>query len=254
MTPPAPDAPIVGLLLAAGAGTRMGRPKALVADPETGEPWLRRAVRTLQSGGCAQLVVVLGAEAQRAAALLGPQPQPSTPAAPWPAEPGGTTAAPASAAPGSGPTTLADQSDDAAGPAGHVHVVVAEDWATGQAASLRAGIRAAQGLGAAAVVVTLVDLPSLDPRAVARLLGAAAPTDPDTAPRPESAGPATLRQAAYDGRPGHPVVIGAAHFDALLAGLSGDTGARPYLRAHGVELVDCTDLGGGDDVDTLRAG
>ncbi len=246
MIPPAPDEPVVGLLLAAGAGTRMGMPKALVVDEETGEPWLRRAVRTLQSGGCAQLVVVLGAEAQRAAALLGPQPQPSTPAAPWPAETGGTTASSDSAAPG--PTSPAEQSDDAAGPTGHVHVVVAEDWATGQAASLRAGIHAAQGLGAAAVLVTLVDLPHLAPRAVARLLGAATRTGPDVA------GPAALRQAAYDGRPGHPVVVGAAHFDALLAGLSGDTGARPYLRAHGVELVDCTDLGGGDDVDTLRAG
>ena len=40
-----------GLLLAAGAGSRMGRPKALVRD-EAGEPWLVRGVRALRDGGC----------------------------------------------------------------------------------------------------------------------------------------------------------------------------------------------------------
>ncbi|HEY7717153.1 MAG TPA: NTP transferase domain-containing protein [Pedococcus sp.] len=59
----------VGLLLAAGAGTRMGRPKALVAGDD-GEPWLRRAARALHDGGCAEVAVVVGAEAGRAADLL----------------------------------------------------------------------------------------------------------------------------------------------------------------------------------------
>ena len=43
----------LGLLLAAGAGTRMGRPKALVDD------WLVRSVETLAD--CDRVVVVLGA-------------------------------------------------------------------------------------------------------------------------------------------------------------------------------------------------
>lgn len=62
-------APAVGVLLAAGAGRRMGRPKALVRDPD-GTSWLLRAVRTLSEGGCSPVVVVLGAQADQAARLL----------------------------------------------------------------------------------------------------------------------------------------------------------------------------------------
>lgn len=58
-----------GLVLAAGAGNRMGMPKALVRA-EDGEPWLVRAVRTLADGGCAQVEVVLGAAAESALPLL----------------------------------------------------------------------------------------------------------------------------------------------------------------------------------------
>ena len=52
-----------GLLLAAGAGSRMGRPKALVRGDD-GEPWMVRSVRALTDGGCAQVTVVLGASAE----------------------------------------------------------------------------------------------------------------------------------------------------------------------------------------------
>ncbi|MDT9594202.1 NTP transferase domain-containing protein [Nocardioides zeae] len=51
-------------MLAAGAGRRMGRPKALVDD------WLERSVRVLLDGGCDDVTVVLGARAQDAVALL----------------------------------------------------------------------------------------------------------------------------------------------------------------------------------------
>jgi nicotine blue oxidoreductase len=46
----------------------MGRPKALVELD--GEPLVRRALRVLADGGCAPLVVVLGAEADAVRALL----------------------------------------------------------------------------------------------------------------------------------------------------------------------------------------
>ncbi|MEI5671805.1 MULTISPECIES: nucleotidyltransferase family protein [unclassified Nocardioides] len=62
-----------GLLLAAGAGTRMGRPKALVVDTSddgAGEPWLARSVDVLHAGGCAEVTVVLGAVVDEAVALL----------------------------------------------------------------------------------------------------------------------------------------------------------------------------------------
>lgn len=56
----------VGVLLAAGAGSRYGSPKALAHDGA----WLRAAVAALRDGGCAQVVVVLGASAERAQALV----------------------------------------------------------------------------------------------------------------------------------------------------------------------------------------
>ena len=56
-----------GLLLAAGAGTRFGAPKALARDAD-GTSWLLRSVAALRP--CAEVVVVLGAEAEAAAALL----------------------------------------------------------------------------------------------------------------------------------------------------------------------------------------
>lgn len=49
-----------GLVLAAGAGRRMGMPKALKRDPD-GTSWLARAVSVLDEGGCAATTVVLGA-------------------------------------------------------------------------------------------------------------------------------------------------------------------------------------------------
>lgn len=60
---------ISGLLLAAGAGSRMGRPKALVHDPD-GTSWLRRSIDVLHAGGCTDVLVVLGARADEARALL----------------------------------------------------------------------------------------------------------------------------------------------------------------------------------------
>ncbi|QRY39747.1 nucleotidyltransferase family protein [Microbacterium hominis] len=57
---------VCAIVLAAGAGTRFGGPKALARDA-AGEPWLARAVRTLRSAGCDPVLVVLGAAADDAA-------------------------------------------------------------------------------------------------------------------------------------------------------------------------------------------
>lgn len=114
--------------------------------------------------------------------------------------------------------------------------LVVRDHATGMSVSLRAGLTALSATSADVVVVTLVDLPEQVPGAVARVLGA----------RPDVA---MLRRATFDGRVGHPVVIGRDHWGPLLEHLSGDSGARTYLAAHGVAGIDCSDLGGGHDVD-----
>ena len=182
-----------GLVLAAGAGRRMGMPKALVRDAD-GEPWLVRTVRALADGGCARVTVVLGAGAEEALPLL---------------EGTGATA------------------------------IVAADWDRGMSASLRAGLAALDGTDADAVVVSLVDLPDVGADVVRRLVD----------PRPTTA---TLRRAGYDGRVGHPAVIGRDHWAGIAETASGDRGAGPYLREHGAELVECGDLATGRDVDTAE--
>jgi CTP:molybdopterin cytidylyltransferase MocA len=64
---------VIGLLLAAGSGSRMGLAKALVRD-ETGTPWVVGQSRVLRDGGCARVIVVLGAEYQAAAHALADEP------------------------------------------------------------------------------------------------------------------------------------------------------------------------------------
>ncbi|WP_026180951.1 nucleotidyltransferase family protein [Demetria terragena] len=61
--------PVAALLLAAGSGTRMGRPKALVRTPD-GTPWVQRSVEALKTGGCDPVLVAVGAEADTVTALL----------------------------------------------------------------------------------------------------------------------------------------------------------------------------------------
>jgi CTP:molybdopterin cytidylyltransferase MocA len=119
-----------------------------------------------------------------------------------------------------------------------VEVVEAPDWADGMGASLRTGLAALAAHDVDAVVVHLVDLPGVPPSAVARLLGA-------------GTGPTVLARAAYGGRPGHPVLIGRAHWAGVRAAAVGDAGARGYLRGRtDVRLVECGDLADPADVDT----
>ena len=124
-----------------------------------------------------------------------------------------------------------------------VTVVTAEDWARGISASIAAGLEAAAESPAIdAVAIVPVDVPSLSPAMVARLIGAT-PVEPDA-----------LRRAVFAGRSGHPVVIGRNHWAPLAAHLGDqadpDAGARDYLVAHGVQELECSDLGSGDDVDS----
>ncbi len=62
---------MVGVLLAAGAGRRLGlgTSKALVTD-ERGRSWLDRSVAALRDGGVAEVYVVVGAEAAAVEAAI----------------------------------------------------------------------------------------------------------------------------------------------------------------------------------------
>jgi len=117
-----------------------------------------------------------------------------------------------------------------------VDVVVAADWAEGMGASLRAGL-ASLDAGVEAVLVSLVDLPDVSADVVSRVLDAEVDNG-------------VLRRAAYDGRPGHPVLLGRAHWPGVTASATGDRGARDYLAESAVTLVECGDLATGQDRDT----
>jgi CTP:molybdopterin cytidylyltransferase MocA len=61
-----------------------------------------------------------------------------------------------------------------------------------------------------------------------------------------------LARAYFGGRLGHPVVIARRHWPEVLALISEDRGAGAYLSTRrDVEIVDCADLAGGQDIDEL---
>jgi molybdenum cofactor cytidylyltransferase/nicotine blue oxidoreductase len=117
-----------------------------------------------------------------------------------------------------------------------VAVVVADDWQEGMGASLRAGLTALSGGDAHAALVTLVDLPDVGSDVVRRVVG-------------QGSDRAALVRATYDGRPGHPVLIGREHWAGVVATARGDEGARAYLGTHAPAGCECGDLATGRDLD-----
>ncbi|MGS2807119.1 nucleotidyltransferase family protein [Nocardia sp. MW-W600-9] len=186
--PPVPSA-CTGVVLAAGAGTRYGKPKALA---ENGA-WLRAAITALRDGGCAPVIVALGATGPDPAALELP--------------------------PGTEWRWVAD-------------------WATGLAATVRAGLRAAAEADTRYVAFLPVDTPDVGADVVARVLAAA---------RASESG---LARAVFSDTPGHPAVIENKHWDAISAVAVGDVGAGSYLGAsQDMVCVTCDDLATGNDRD-----
>jgi nicotine blue oxidoreductase len=190
------ETPVHGVLLAAGAGRRLGRgPKALLAGAD-GKPLVRKVAEVLRKGGCASVAVVLGAgaaEVQRATELAG------------------------------------------------CAVLVNEQWSEGMAGSFRLGVQSARP--EQAVLVALVDQPGVSPELVARLIYAGRP--------------GRITAAGYRGpdgklRRGHPVLFAPGLAARAAEQATGDAGARPFLSAHPelVDLVDCSDLSDGGDIDT----
>ncbi|MHA7299187.1 nicotine blue oxidoreductase [Pseudarthrobacter sp. MDT3-1] len=115
------------------------------------------------------------------------------------------------------------------------------DWATGMGSSFRAGVAAAAPEDH--VLIALVDQPGLTTETVARLLA--------------SHRPGRVTAAAYRGtdgklRRGHPLLLDSSLRAEAAETATGDAGARRFLQAHPelLDLVDCTDLSGGEDLDT----
>lgn len=176
---------VAGVLLAAGAGSRLGQPKATVEMG--GEPLAARGVALLRGGGAEPIVIVTGAVAVDLPGVL---------------------------------------------------IVHNPDWRTGMGSSLAAGLATVPD-DCGAAVVALVDQPLVGPGAVRRLIAA------------YRAG-AGVAVAAYGGVLRNPVLLAREHWPAVTALAVGDTGARPFIRAHPdlVTPVECGDTGSADDVDT----
>ncbi|AYF78768.1 nucleotidyltransferase family protein [Nocardia yunnanensis] len=221
-----------GILLAAGAGRRYGMPKVLAADGA----WLRAGVAALRGGGCERVVVVLGATGPAYRAGDGR----------W----------------------LVSQTSGIAIPEG-AQPVWAADWDAGVSASMRAGLAAAAvpaariaavrntsvrnvGAGnssienddagrartAGLVAIMPVDTPDVGPDVVARVIAAARASE------------SRLARAVFGGAPGHPVVLGRAHWAGVCASAAGNSGAGTYLRQRAdMVCVTCDDLATGIDRD-----
>ena len=113
--------------------------------------------------------------------------------------------------------------------------VVAEAWADGLSASLRAGLSA---VDADYAVLHTVDTPDIGADVVRRVVAAAV------------ASASGLARARYAAAPGHPVVIARRHWAPLLQQVRGDEGARSFLAGRDdVVAVDCADLATGRDID-----
>jgi molybdenum cofactor cytidylyltransferase len=115
-----------------------------------------------------------------------------------------------------------------------VDVVVNEDWAEGQSASLRRGVQALGDVDAA--VVTLGDMPFVTSTVIAGVLQ----FDP---------GRFDAVRATYHRRPGHPVLLGRPLL-ARVDELRGDVGFRDLLSGARVREFECGDLCDPVDVDT----
>jgi CTP:molybdopterin cytidylyltransferase MocA len=180
---------VAGILLAAGEGSRLGQPKALVELG--GHTLAERGVTLLRQGGADPVLIVTGAV----------------------------------------PLSMAT-----------AHTVYNPEWRTGMGSSLAAGLRALMadaGDDCGAAVIALADQPLVGATAVRRLIAAYQDG-------------ASVAVAAYDGKPRNPVLIAREHWDSVIELATGDTGARPFLRAHPelVTLVECGDTGSAYDVDT----
>lgn len=116
-----------------------------------------------------------------------------------------------------------------------VEVVRAPDWEEGMAASLRAGVAAADRAGFDAVLVHLADLPRVTPSVAEAVLAEPAPA-----------------RAVFAGEPGHPVLIGRELFGEVAA-LTGDAGLRDVLVAAHTTQVEAGHLADPTDVDTPEA-
>ena len=185
---------IRGIVLAAGASSRMGQAKAALPFGQTGETLVARVVRTLLRGGVPDVTVVAGAHID-AVLIAMPSHEP------------------------------------------RARVIEHVGWQQGQLSSLQAGLAAIDGPLLEAALVTLVDVPLVQPSTVAAVLAEWRRTR------------AALVRPADGDRHGHPVIFDRSVFaDLRAADLS--AGAKSVFAKHQVINVQVEDPGAFTDLDT----
>lgn len=120
----------------------------------------------------------------------------------------------------------------------NVEVVINRNYARGQTSSLQTGLKALETAELEAIVLCLVDHPAFQPATARQLVAAYL----------QSHAPVVI--PTFQERRGHPVLIGRALFEELLA-LGTDEGANLVIRKHrdATHLVDVDDPGILVDVD-----
>jgi CTP:molybdopterin cytidylyltransferase MocA len=120
---------------------------------------------------------------------------------------------------------------------GDAILVQNDAWKSGMGSSLRVGLEALGGTDAEAALVLLVDTPGVTSEAVKRVAAGAARD--------------SLATATYNGRRGHPVLLGRDHWSGVAILATGDVGARAYLsaRLEKLHLVPCEDISDDTDMD-----
>jgi len=122
---------------------------------------------------------------------------------------------------------------------GRLFIVSNPDFEEGMSSSVRAGMRALGQLDSKpdAAVIQLVDTPDISPDAIDKVARFSAPD--------------ALVVATYDGKIGHPTLIGRAHWEPIASSVKGDVGARQYFKGRSdLKRVPCDGLGSPADLDT----
>lgn len=185
---------IRGIVLAAGASSRMGQAKAALPLGQTGETLIARVVRTLLRGGVPDVTVVAGAHID-AVRIAMPSHEP------------------------------------------RARVIEHAGWQKGQLSSLHAGLAAIDGPLLEASLVTLVDVPLVQPSTVGAVIAEWRRTR------------AAIVRPADGDRHGHPVIFDRAVF-ADLREADPDAGAKSVFAKHRVLNVEIKDPGAYIDLDT----
>lgn len=194
---------IRGIVLAAGASSRMGTAKAALPFGQTGETALAHVARALLRGGVPDIVVVAGAHIDAVRAAM---------------------------------PTFADRGRPGSP---RIRMIEHPDWQRGQLSSLLAGLDAIDDALLEAAVVTLVDVPLLQPSTVGAVI---AEWRRCRAP---------IVRPAHGGRHGHPVIFDRSVFEDLREA-DVNVGAKAVFEKHRPRIVnvEVNDPGAFEDMDT----